>query len=95
MYSIRYRDEAGFVAAAELAALAAEIGCHPATLAVAWVGSHPGVTAPLIGGRTLEQLGASLAAADFELDDELRRRITALTPDPPPATDRSEEVAGG
>ena len=38
---------------------------------------------------------SSLAAADFELDDELRRRITALTPDPPPATDRSEEVAGG
>ncbi len=56
MYSIRYRDEAGYVAAAGLAALAAEIGCHPATLAVAWVGSHPGVTAPLIGGRTLEQL---------------------------------------
>ena len=58
MYSVRYRDEAGYVAAAGLATLAAEIGCHPATLAVAWVGSHPGVTAPLIGGRTLEQLGA-------------------------------------
>ena len=53
------------------------------------------MTAPLIGGRSLDQLRPSLAAADFELDDELRRRITALTPDPPPATDRSEEVAGG
>ena len=84
----------GFVAAAELAALAAEIGCHPATLAVAWVGSHPGVTAPLIGGRSLEQLQPSLAAVDFELDDELRSRISALTPEPPPATDRSEETAG-
>ena len=76
------------------AAIAAEIGCHPATLAVAWVGCHPPVTAPLIGGRTLEQLRPSLAAADFELDDELRSRISALTPEPPPATDRSEEVAG-
>jgi aryl-alcohol dehydrogenase-like predicted oxidoreductase len=94
MYRSRYRDEGGFVAAAELAALAAEIGCHPATLAVAWVGSHPGVTAPLIGGRSLEQLRPSLAAVDFELDDELRGRISALTPDPPPATDRSEESAG-
>jgi aryl-alcohol dehydrogenase-like predicted oxidoreductase len=95
MYSARYRDEAGYLAAAGLAAIAAEVGCHPATLAVAWVSSHPAVTAPLIGGRSLEQLRSSLAAADFELDDELRRRITALTPDPPPATDRSEEVAGG
>ena len=42
MYRSRYRDEGGFVAAAELAALAAEVGCHPATLAVAWVASHPG-----------------------------------------------------
>jgi len=95
MYSVRYRDEAGYAAAAELTAIAAEVGCHPATLAVAWVGTHPAVTAPLIGGRTLEQLRPSLAAADLALDDELRRRITALTPDPPPATDRSEEVAGG
>ena len=94
MYSIRYRDEGGFVAASELAGLAAEVGCHPATLAVAWVGSHPGVTAPLIGGRSLEQLRPSLAAVDFELDDELRDRISALTPAPPPATDRSEESAG-
>ena len=95
MYTIRYGDEGVFVAAAEFAALAAEIGCHPATLAVAWVGSHPGVTAPLIGGRSLEQLGPSLATVDFDLDDELRARIGAITPEPPPATDRSEEVAGG
>jgi aryl-alcohol dehydrogenase-like predicted oxidoreductase len=95
MYSVRYRDEAGYAAAAELTTIAAEVGCHPATLAVAWVGSHPAVTAPLIGGRTLEQLRPSLAAADLELDDELRGRITALTPNPPPATDRSEEVAAG
>lgn len=92
MYRSRYRDEAGFVAAAELAALAAEVGCHPATLAVAWVASHPAVTAPLIGGRTLEQLKPSLAAIDFELGDELRRRISTLTPEPPPATDRSEQL---
>jgi aryl-alcohol dehydrogenase-like predicted oxidoreductase len=93
MYRSRYRDETGFAAAAELAAIAAEVGCHPATLAVAWTASHPAVTAPLIGGRTLEQLRPSLAAVDFELDDELRRRISALTPEPPPATDRSEEPA--
>jgi aryl-alcohol dehydrogenase-like predicted oxidoreductase len=92
MYRSRYRDEAAFEAAAGLTALAAEVGCHPATLAVAWVAGHPAVTAPLIGGRTLEQLRPSLAAIDFQLDDELRGRISALTPEPPPATDRSERL---
>ena len=37
-------------------------GSHPATLAVAWVMSHPAVTAPIIGARNVEQLEASLAA---------------------------------
>ena len=92
MYRSRYRDEGGFAAAAELTAIAAEVGCHPATLAVAWVAGHPAVTAPLIGGRTLEQLRPSLAAVDFDLADDLRSRISALTPEPPPATDRSEKL---
>ena len=93
MYRSRYRDEAGFAAAAALTGLAGDAGCHPATLAVAWVASHPAVTAPLIGGRTLEQLRPSLAAVEFDLDEELRGRISALTPEPPPPTDRSEQSA--
>jgi aryl-alcohol dehydrogenase-like predicted oxidoreductase len=73
--------------------MAAERGVHPATLAVAWVAAHPGVTSPLIGARTLAQLGPSLAAAEVELGDDERAALSALTPTPPPATDRSEERA--
>jgi hypothetical protein len=40
---------------------------------------------------TLDQLRPSLAAADLDLDDVLRAWITALTPTPPLATDRTEE----
>jgi aryl-alcohol dehydrogenase-like predicted oxidoreductase len=93
MYRARYAGSGYFTAAAAMAGIAAEIGCHPATLAVAWVASHRAVTAPLLGARTLEQLEPSLAAADFVLEPEVRARLTALTATPPPATDRSEDEA--
>ena len=64
---------------------------EPAGLAVAWVGSHPAVTAPIIGARNLEQLEGSLKSVDVPMTPELRAEISALSPEPPLATDRSEE----
>jgi len=61
---------------------------------VAWVLAHPAVTAPIIGARTVDQLGQSLAAASFEMSEELYRAVAELSPAPPPATDRSEERRG-
>ncbi len=71
--------------------LAAEAGVAPATLAVAWVMSHPAVTAPILGARSVAQLEPALLAATFEMSAELRARVSALVPEPPPATDRNEE----
>lgn len=65
---------------------------HPATLAVAWAGAHPDVTAPIVGARDVEQLAPSLAAATFTMSDELRDELTALTPEIAPAHDRREEA---
>ena len=56
--------------------------------------SHPAVTAPIIGARNMEQLEASLAALDVEMMPEWRAEISALSIEPPPATDRSEEKVG-
>ena len=79
--------------AAGLATLAAEVGVHPATLAVAWVmGCHIAPVIPLISARDVAQLAPSLAAAGFVTEDGLRARLTALFPAPPPATDRIEEA---
>ena len=64
---------------------------HPVTLAVAWVASNPAITSPIIGARSVEQLRPSLAAADFVMDAELRARVSALSPTPPPHHDRLEE----
>jgi aryl-alcohol dehydrogenase-like predicted oxidoreductase len=91
MYAKRYREPSYFEVARELGAIAAEVGHHPASLAVRWVAHHPAVTAPIVGARNLEQLEPSLASVEIDLPDALYERITALTPTPPLATDREEE----
>ena len=80
-----------FETAERFTAYAREKGVEPATLAVAWVASHPAVTAPIIGARNAQQLEASLAAAEFELTPAMRAEVSELSPTPPLATDRSEE----
>jgi aryl-alcohol dehydrogenase-like predicted oxidoreductase len=93
MYTTRYANPAFYEIADRFCTIAAELGHHPVTLAVAWVASHPAVTSTLIGGRNPEQLAPSLAALELRLDDETRARISALSPMPPPATDRNEETS--
>jgi len=90
-YAARYGVEAMHKTAADLTTLGAEIGMHPATLAVAWAAGHPTGPSPIISGRSLEQLRPSLDALTFEMSPALYERITALSTTPPPATDRLEE----
>jgi aryl-alcohol dehydrogenase-like predicted oxidoreductase len=94
MYQRRYGSAEYYETAERFTAHAKEHGLHPASLAVAWVMSHPAITAPIIGARNVEQLAASLAALDVEMTPEWRAEISALSIEPPPATDRSEEKAG-
>lgn len=94
MYMRRYGDPQHYSIAERFCAHAAERGLHPATLAVAWVASNPMVTAPIIGARNLDQLEDSLAALDVEMTPEWRAEISALSYEPPVATDRSEEKGG-
>ncbi|NHN31072.1 aldo/keto reductase [Paenibacillus agricola] len=91
MYSERYGDELYYDVAARFAAHAAKREVHPASLAVAWVMSHPAITAPIIGARSLEQLEPSLAALEVAMTPEWRKEIDALSITPPLATDRKEE----
>jgi len=94
MYATRYGEAQYLETAEAFAAYAASRGTAPATLAVAWVAANPAITCPIIGARNLEQLEDSLAAGAFELSEELYQEITALSPTPPPATDRIEEQKG-
>jgi aryl-alcohol dehydrogenase-like predicted oxidoreductase len=94
VYVKRYGDPTYYDVAERFTAHAEERGVHPATLAVAWVMAHPAITTPIIGARNLAQLEASLAAADVPMTAEWYAEISALSIEPPPATDRSEEKSG-
>jgi aryl-alcohol dehydrogenase-like predicted oxidoreductase len=94
MYIKRYSDDWMFEVAEDFTELAQKVGYSPVSLAVAWVGAHPAVTAPIIGARNLEQLEPSLQSTEVEMTPELYERITALSPAPAVATDRTEERAG-
>ncbi len=90
MYAKRYGEQWMYAAAADFVRFAEENGYHPVSLAVAWVSRHPAVTAPIIGARNVAQLEDSLRSVDISMDADMYEAICRLTPQPPPATDRSE-----
>ena len=67
-------------AADGLARLAEQADMTLIEMALAFVLSHPAVTAPIIGPRTMEQLESQLPAADVTLTDEVLDRIDELVP---------------
>jgi aryl-alcohol dehydrogenase-like predicted oxidoreductase len=92
MYTNRYGEAWMHETAAKFAALCRQRGVHPMSLAVAWVGAHPAVTAPIIGARNVDQLRASLDSVKVDMTPALRAELAALSRTPPPATDRLEEI---
>jgi len=58
-----------------LTTVAEETQRSPAQIALRWVMQQPGVTAPIVGARTTEQLAGNLGAADFALSDEQLQRL--------------------
>ncbi len=90
-YAARYAPDVMHAAAAGLAALATEMGIDPATLAVAWAAAHPTGPSPIISARSATQLAPSLAAMTYDMPADVYAAISALSPTPPPATDRIEE----
>ena len=94
-YTSRYREDWVFETAAAMTERAAALGVHPVSLAVAWVAANPDVTCPIVGARSLEQLGPSLDSLQVEMTPALRAELSALSRTPPPATDRLEDQADG
>lgn len=92
MYNTRYGLDWMYKTADDYTQFCAERNFDPAALAVAWVAAHPAVTAPIIGARNPDQLQGSLAACDIRMTPELYQEVAALSPAPPPATDRNEEA---
>lgn len=69
---------------------AAERGVAPSQLALAWCAAQPGITSPIIGPRTMEQLEDNLSSLDVRITDEDRKAIDAIAP---PGTHTAEYYA--
>ncbi|RKR74338.1 aldo/keto reductase [Frondihabitans australicus] len=65
--------------------LAQELGHAPGELALAWLLHQPGVTGPITGPRTMEQLDSAVRAVDIHLDDDALAKLDALFPGHKPA----------
>jgi aryl-alcohol dehydrogenase-like predicted oxidoreductase len=61
-------------------ALARYCGLTSAQLAFCWARDQPGITAPTVGPRTVEQLRAVLEARELSLPDEIRTACDHLNP---------------
>jgi aryl-alcohol dehydrogenase-like predicted oxidoreductase len=61
-------------------AFADELGVAPGELALAWLLHQPGVTGPIVGPRTMEQLESAVRAVDVKLDDKALARLDEIFP---------------
>jgi len=92
MYQQRYQEDANLATVKAFTKFVKDNNYNPVTLAIAWAGSHPGITAPIVGARNMEQLKPVLEAVDFSISDELRETIAGFSLSPTLPTDRSEEA---
>ena len=92
-YKLRYGQNWMYEAANNLQKIAQDLNHDPIALAVAWVSYNDSITAPIISARNLKQLNPSLDAANITFDKRMYDLISELSPTPPPATDRLEEVS--
>ncbi|MEU9666455.1 aldo/keto reductase [Streptomyces bobili] len=60
-------------------------GLEPGEVALAWLLTRPGVTGPIVGPRTAEQLVSAVRAVELELSEELLAGLDEVFPGPGPS----------
>ncbi|MFD4376582.1 aldo/keto reductase [Streptomyces sp. NPDC058486] len=60
-------------------------GLAPGEVGLAWLLTRPGVTGPIVGPRTPEQLAGALRALELELSDEVLAGLDEIFPGPGPS----------
>ncbi|MCW2131565.1 aldo/keto reductase [Arthrobacter sp. VKM Ac-2550] len=75
----RYLDGRGKRVLEALGAIAADRRLPYAPIALAWLRSQPGITAPIASGRTVEQLEPLLETIDLVLNDDELSLLTAAS----------------
>jgi aryl-alcohol dehydrogenase-like predicted oxidoreductase len=75
----KYNNEHTWKVLDALFAASQRCGKTPAQVALRWLLQRPGVTAPIIGARTLAHLEDNLGAAGWTLDDDEMQRLTQVS----------------
>ncbi|MFI1731418.1 aldo/keto reductase [Streptomyces acidicola] len=60
-------------------------GIEPGEAALAWLLTRPGITGPIVGPRTAEQLESAIRASELELSAELLTALDEIFPGPGPS----------
>ncbi|MCE7079067.1 aldo/keto reductase [Streptomyces sp. ST2-7A] len=60
-------------------------GLEPGEVGLAWLLTRPGVTGPIVGPRTREQLDSALRAVELELGEEVLAGLEDIFPGPGPS----------
>jgi aryl-alcohol dehydrogenase-like predicted oxidoreductase len=60
-------------------AIADELDCAPAQVALSWVRQQPGVVIPIVASRTPEQLEQNLGCLNIQLSPDHMQRLDAIT----------------
>ncbi|MET9500093.1 aldo/keto reductase [Streptomyces sp. NPDC006552] len=60
-------------------------GIEPGEAALAWLLTRPGVTGPIVGPRTQEQLDSALRAVELDLGEEVLAGLDEIFPGPGPS----------
>jgi aryl-alcohol dehydrogenase-like predicted oxidoreductase len=78
-WAASFLSEEVFQLVDKLQEIAAEMGCTPSQLALAWVIQQAGVTSAIIGPRTLEQFEDNFSSLQVELDEEVLETLDQFT----------------
>ncbi len=72
-------DEKTYAIIDAVVAVADALGCTPSQVALAWVMRQPGVTSPIFGARTIEQLEDNIGAAEVSFDETHFQQLDAVS----------------
>jgi aryl-alcohol dehydrogenase-like predicted oxidoreductase len=79
------KDEAQRVQIQAYEDLCDKHGLKPGDVGLAWLLTRPGVTGPIVGPRTQEQLDSALSAVELELSAEFLASLDEIFPGPGPS----------
>jgi aryl-alcohol dehydrogenase-like predicted oxidoreductase len=79
-----YANERTWAIIDEMFEIADEMGVEPVQVALRWLIQRPGVTAPIIGVRTMAHLESNLGAVGWELSGDQMRKLNTISDIKPP-----------